>query len=113
MCSSDLSCAKFAAACSRTATAATAAEPAAARAEAAGRIGEVQLQMLQVEEEGQNKALSELRDVEAQLAELRERRLTACLTPEQRDTLIDLLNRLHANLPAVTTSENPRRKHRE
>jgi HlyD family secretion protein len=49
----------------------------AARAEAAGRIGEVQLQMLQVEEEGQNKALSELRDVEAQLAELRERRLTA------------------------------------
>ncbi|KMO33464.1 MarR family transcriptional regulator [Methylobacterium variabile] len=43
----------------------------------------------------------------------RERRLTACLTPEQRDTLIDLLNRLHANLPAVTTSENPRRKHRE
>lgn len=49
----------------------------AARAEAAGRIGEVQLQMLQVEEEGQNKALSELRDVEARLAELRERRLTA------------------------------------
>jgi DNA-binding MarR family transcriptional regulator len=33
----------------------------------------------------------------------REQRLLACLTPEQRETLIDLLNRVHANLPAVTT----------
>lgn len=43
----------------------------------------------------------------------RERRLTACLTPEQRDTLIDLLNRLHANLPAVTTSGTSGRRRRE
>ncbi|TGD95279.1 MarR family winged helix-turn-helix transcriptional regulator [Methylobacterium nonmethylotrophicum] len=41
----------------------------------------------------------------------RERRLTACLTPEQRDTLIDLLNRLHANLPALATPGTSRRKH--
>nr|WP_245292018.1 MarR family transcriptional regulator [Methylobacterium tarhaniae] len=43
----------------------------------------------------------------------RERRLTACLTPEQRDTLIDLLNRLHANLPAVTVSGTSRRERRD
>ncbi|MEH3146017.1 MAG: MarR family winged helix-turn-helix transcriptional regulator [Methylobacterium frigidaeris] len=34
----------------------------------------------------------------------RERRLLACLTQDQQDTLIQLLNRLHANLPAVTKS---------
>lgn len=43
----------------------------------------------------------------------RERRLTACLTPEQRDTLIHLLNRLHANLPAVTMSGTSRRERRD
>ena len=32
----------------------------------------------------------------------RERRLLSCLDSTQRETLIDLLNRLHANLPAVT-----------
>ncbi|WP_407520104.1 MarR family winged helix-turn-helix transcriptional regulator [Methylobacterium oryzisoli] len=32
----------------------------------------------------------------------RERRLLACLDAEQQATLIGLLNRLHANLPAVT-----------
>ncbi|SFU48291.1 DNA-binding transcriptional regulator, MarR family [Methylobacterium sp. 174MFSha1.1] len=42
----------------------------------------------------------------------REQRLLGCLTPEQRDTLIDLLNRLHANLPAVTTSGPSKRKGR-
>jgi DNA-binding MarR family transcriptional regulator len=43
----------------------------------------------------------------------RERRLLDCLSPEQRDALIDCLNRLHANLPAVTMSGTPKRRNRD
>jgi HlyD family secretion protein len=47
----------------------------AERARAEGRIGEIKLQMIQIDEEDRAQTLTELRDVESRLAELNERRL--------------------------------------
>jgi HlyD family secretion protein len=47
----------------------------AERARSEGRIGEIKLQMIQIDEEDRTQTLSELRDVESRLAELDERRL--------------------------------------
>lgn len=38
----------------------------------------------------------------------RERRLLSCLTEGERDTLLDLLNRIHGNLAAVTREDRDR-----
>jgi HlyD family secretion protein len=47
----------------------------AERARSEGRIGEIKLQMIQIDEEDRAQTLSEMRDVESRLAELDERRL--------------------------------------
>jgi HlyD family secretion protein len=47
------------------------------KARALGRIGEIRVQMISIEEEARTQTLTELRDVEARIAELEERRLAA------------------------------------
>ena len=49
----------------------------ASKASAEAKIGEVKLQVIQVDEEVRNQALTELRDVDAKLAELEQRKVTA------------------------------------
>ena len=49
----------------------------ASRAAAEGRIGEVRLEMIQTDEQNRNLALTDLREVEAKIAELNERRIAA------------------------------------
>jgi HlyD family secretion protein len=49
----------------------------ASRASAMGRIGEVKLEIIQIEEQNRNQALTELREVEQKITELRERRISA------------------------------------
>jgi HlyD family secretion protein len=48
-------------------------ELAASRAEALSRIGQVKIQVLQIDDEARTQTLSELRDVEAKIVELKER----------------------------------------
>lgn len=49
----------------------------ATKAAAEAKIGEVKLQVIQVDEDVRNQALSELRDVDAKIAELEQRKVTA------------------------------------
>ncbi len=49
----------------------------ASRAAAEAKIGEVKLQIIQVDEDLRNQALTELRDVDAKIAELEQRQVTA------------------------------------
>ncbi len=49
----------------------------ASRAGAQGRIGEVKIEMIQIDEQLRNQALTELRDTEAKIAELQERKISA------------------------------------
>jgi HlyD family secretion protein len=47
------------------------------RASANGRIGEVKVQMIQLDEQNRNQALTDLREADAKIAELKERRISA------------------------------------
>jgi HlyD family secretion protein len=47
------------------------------RASAQGRIGEVKIEMIQIDEQLRNQALTELRDTEAKIAEMQERKISA------------------------------------
>jgi HlyD family secretion protein len=49
----------------------------ASRAAAHGRIGEVRVEMIQLDEQNRNQALTDLREAEAKIAELKERRIAA------------------------------------
>jgi HlyD family secretion protein len=55
----------------------------ASRASAEAKIAEVRLQILQVDEEGLAQTLSDLRDVEGKIAELRERRVSSAARLER------------------------------